>query len=346
MRTSVVDLFCGAGGLTQGFILEGIRVNAGIDIDPACKFPYEHNNKTPFICADASAVAAEDLLGLYPPGDVRVLAGCAPCQPYSKYSQKNPPRGRRKWGLLRAFSDLIQDARPEIVTMENVPELARHRILTEFTSRLTSLGYKISLNDRLACAGYGVPQTRQRLVLLASLLGPIELTPPTVDPDDYTTVEETIGNLTPIAAGEVSKSDPLHRASALSPLNLRRIRASRPGGSWHDWKANLIAKCHKRNTGRTYSSVYGRMEWGKPAPTLTAQCYGFGNGRFGHPDQDRAISLREAALIQTFGEEYVFTAPGQPIHFTTVGRLIGNAVPVLLGRAVAKSIREHVASHA
>jgi DNA (cytosine-5)-methyltransferase 1 len=103
----------------------------------------------------------------------------------------------------------------------------------------------------------------------------------------------------------------------------------------------LIADCHKASTGKTYPGVYGRMEWDKPAPTMTTQCYGFGNGRFGHPTQDRAISLREAAIIQSFPQDYVFLMPGEKVNFTTLGRLIGNAVPVDLGRAIAKSIKAH-----
>ena len=103
-----------------------------------------------------------------------------------------------------------------------------------------------------------------------------------------------------------------------------------------------MAECHKKESGKHYASVYGRMKWGEPAPTLTAQCYGFGNGRFGHPEQDRAISLREAALLQTFPEDYEFVAPGDPVHFKVVGRLLGNAVPVELGRVIARSIKRHL----
>ena len=122
----------------------------------------------------------------------------------------------------------------------------------------------------------------------------------------------------------------------LSELNLRRIRASKPGGTWRDWSAELQAACHQRESGETYPSVYGRMEWGKVAPTITTQCFGYGNGRFGHPDQNRAISLREAAMLQTFPEDYRFVSDGSPVRFNALGRLIGNAVPVLLGEIIGK----------
>lgn len=149
----------------------------------------------------------------------------------------------------------------------------------------------------------------------------------------------------PIKAGERDPQDELHTASSLSPLNLSRIRVSRPGGTWRDWPEELQASCHRKDTGATYPSVYGRMEWDRPAPTITTQCFGYGNGRFGHPEQDRAISLREAAMLQTFPESYAFAPPGAPIKFNKMGRLIGNAVPVRLGEVIARSLVGHVQAH-
>lgn len=128
----------------------------------------------------------------------------------------------------------------------------------------------------------------------------------------------------------------------MSEINLKRIRASKPGGTWRDWPKKLVADCHKEGSGKTYPSVYGRMEWNKPAPTMTTQCYGYGNGRFGHPEQDRAISLREAAVIQGFPRDYKFIERGASVEFRTLGRMIGNAVPVGLGQAIAKSIKAHL----
>ena len=124
--------------------------------------------------------------------------------------------------------------------------------------------------------------------------------------------------------------------------NVKRMLASRPGGSWRDWDDDLVTPCHRRETGQGYSSVYGRMKWDEPAPTITTQFFGFGNGRFGHPEQDRAISLREGALIQTFPQDYAFVPEGQKVEIKTLGRLIGNAVPVSLGRAIARRIRAHL----
>ena len=123
---------------------------------------------------------------------------------------------------------------------------------------------------------------------------------------------------------------------------MQRIKASRPGGSWRDWDEDLVADCHKKGSGKTYPSVYGRMSWDELAPTMTTQFYGFGNGRFGHPEQNRALSLREGAILQSFPRSYKFARKGEQIFRKTVGRLIGNAVPVKLGEAIGKSILRHI----
>ncbi|MBW9267609.1 MAG: DNA cytosine methyltransferase [Candidatus Thiodiazotropha sp. (ex. Lucinisca nassula)] len=336
---SCVDLFCGAGGLTHGFIIEGLPVNAGIDLDPACKYPYEENNDSAFIEQDVANMDSEEVATLFSPGTIRVLAGCAPCQPFSTYSQRYDTSSDDKWSLLEEFGRLAEGIRPDIITMENVPTLARHKVFKDFVTTLKDLDYQLWY-DVVECAQYGVPQTRKRLVLMASLHGPIEIIEPTHSKP--VTVKKAIGRLRAIDAGERAPRDRLHTAASLSSKNLARIRASKPGGTWRDWPKRLIADCHKEDTGRTYPSVYGRMVWDKPAPTMTTQCYGYGNGRFGHPEQDRAISLREAAILQSFPRSYKFIESDYPIQFKTIGRMIGNAVPVGLGRAIAVSIIRHL----
>ena len=128
----------------------------------------------------------------------------------------------------------------------------------------------------------------------------------------------------------------------MSPLNIKRIQATKEGGSWRDWPDELVLDCFKKDSGRTYGSVYGRMKWNEPAPTMTTQCTGLGNGRFGHPEQDRAISLREAAIFQTFPENYQFAEHNNVSNPSIVCRQIGNAVPPMLGRVIARSIKEHL----
>lgn len=341
-RISCVDLFCGAGGLTHGFVLEGIPVVAGIDMDPACRFPYEANNQAKFMERDISTVTADELLGLFGDADVKVLAGCAPCQPFSTYAQRYELDGKDgKWGLLYQFARLADETKPDVITMENVPSVAKHSVFHDFVDTLKRLGYKVWF-DIVDSSAYGVPQTRKRMVLLASKHGAIEMIAPTRKRPR--TVKQAIGHLRRLSAGEAAPKDKLHVSSTLSEKNLKRIKASKPGGTWRDWPEDLVADCHRADTGRTYPGVYGRMDWDKPAPTMTTQCYGFGNGRFGHPEQDRAISLREAAILQSFPRKYAFVPKKGDVSFTTLGRLIGNAVPVDLGRAIAKSIRLHLSS--
>ncbi|MBD1939434.1 DNA cytosine methyltransferase [Microcoleus sp. FACHB-68] len=338
---STVDLFCGAGGLTYGFEQAGLPVKAGYDIDPACKFPYEHNNKAKFILQNVEDVSGSDLAEHFSAGSIKVLAGCAPCQPFSSYSRRYNDQHSTKWKLVQDFARLIEECEPDIISMENVLQLKHHSVFEGFIARLKKLNYCFESYE-VNCLDYGIPQSRKRLVLLASKFGQINLIPPTHDPNNYQTVGQAIENLESLYAGQVSKIDRLHRSSKLSALNLRRIRASKPGGSWRDWPEDLIAKCHLKTSGKTYPAVYGRMEWDKPSPTITTQCFGFGNGRFGHPKQDRAISLREAALLQTFPSAYQFVAPDEPVKFALVGRLIGNAVPVKLGQVIAQSILNHI----
>lgn len=339
-EVSCVDLFCGVGGLTHGFVLEGLPVVAGIDVDAACRYPYEANNGAQFIEKDIGRVTGTQLKAIFGAARWRILAGCAPCQPFSSYSQRydpNPNDG--KWRLLYRFGHLVRSSLPDVVTMENVPSIERHSVFSDFVHTLDRRGYDIWY-DVVDSSKYGVPQLRKRLVLLASLHGPIEMLPPTHK--RVRTVRQAIGKLRPIDAGEISRRDKLHSAASLSNTNLMRIRASRPGGSWRDWPEDLVAKCHRSDTGRSYPGVYGRMEWDRPSPTITTQCYGFGSGRFGHPEQDRAISLREAALLQSFPRNYAFIPKDGSVVFKELGRLIGNAVPVYLSRAIAKSIKRHI----
>lgn len=335
-----IDLFCGVGGLTHGLIKGGIQVIAGVDIDPQCCFPYEQNNHSRFIEKDVSQLTGSELVDIFGESKLRLLAGCAPCQPFSTYSRKSRQvHNDIKWGLVSDFGRLVKEIQPEFVTMENVPQLLNHQVFTNFLKNLE--GYEIWYRI-VDCVHYGVPQTRKRLVLIASRLGKIELLPPNIDEHHKITVRQAIAHLPPLVAGCSDPNDRLHTASSLSELNLRRIRASKPGGTWRDWDKSLLAQCHCKQSGQTYPSVYGRMEWDVPSPTITTQCFGYGNGRFGHPEQDRAISLREAAILQTFPDNYCFLSPGERVSFAKLGRLIGNAVPVRIGQIVAQSLLSHL----
>lgn len=235
----------------------------------------------------------------------------------------------------------MNEIHPDIVTMENVPRLAEQTVFEDFVYFLKESGFFVYFSI-VNCADYGVPQQRNRLVLLASRFGEIDLIPPTTPEGQRITVRNAIGDMPPLGAGDICSNDPLHQTAAMSPLNLKRIRVSTPGGSWKEWEQNLVAACHQKQSGKTYPSVYGRMQWDESSPTITTQYYGFGNGRFGHPVQDRALSLREGAILQSFPKDYVFVSPQDKIRKKTVGRMIGNAVPVKLGEAIGISVKNHL----
>ena len=328
MKINAVDLFCGVGGLTYGMQQAGINVVAK------------------FILKDINKIEDDEILGLYPSDtDIKVLIGCAPCQPFSTYSHKyqNNENTKKKVDLLDCFGRQVELVKPDIVSMENVPQMQKKEVFHRFRTLLEKNGYKVTYKVVYA-PDYGVPQTRKRLLLLASKFGDISLIEPEFNSDTHPTLRDTIGKLPEIKAGETSEHDPLHRCRNLSDLNLKRIRQSKPGGTWRDWDVDLLLEAYKKDSGKTFGSVYGRLEWDKPANTITTQFPGIGNGRFGHPEQDRALSLREGALLQTFPLNYEFVDPKQGGNYpiSQVALQIGNAVPPKLGEIIGESIIKHL----
>lgn len=343
---SAVDLFCGAGGLTHGLLQAGIKVEAGIDLDAQVEHAYVTNNPgAQFLRWDVATTECLSIEGLFAPGRHRLLAGCAPCQPFSKLT--NGVKRHEAWDLLDYFGYFVAGVLPELVTMENVPELAdRGRVVFDrFHATLEKWDYHVDWQI-VHCPEYGIPQSRKRLVLLASRLGPIKVPVGRYRcPSRWPTVRQAIGQLRLLEAGEEDPSDPMHAASQLSSMNLKRIRATRhDGGTRHDWPDELVLDCHRKKSGESYFSIYGRMWWDRPAPTMTTLCTGIGNGRFGHPEQDRSITLREAALFQTFPRSYQFWPATQRVNRKAVGRMIGNAVPPKLARGLGRALMEHVAT--
>lgn len=343
MGLQVVDLFCGVGGLTHGLINKGFNVKAGFDFDNTCRFAYENNNKSTFINKDIRKTTAEDIIQFYNKDDIKILVGCAPCQPFSMMRKKlgtNHNESDEKYDLLLEFGRLIDVIQPEIVSMENVPSIRSTGVFQKFLDVLDKHNYYYDYKV-IHTSDYGVPQNRRRFVLLASRIGEISLIKPTHNKEDVK-VRDFIGNLPKVKAGEQCETDPLHKSANLSELNLKRIKHSKPGGTWKDWPSELVAACHKKESGKTFTSVYSRMEWDKIGPTITTQFLLYGTGRFGHPEQDRALTLREGALLQTFPLDYKFIDPNKNFVMRDIARHIGNAVPVRLGEVIGESIKKHI----
>ena len=237
---------------------------------------------------------------------------------------------------------IVRDVHPEFVVCENVAAFKRSRAHDRLVQGLWKIGYTVQ-TQVLDAYDLGVPQHRLRFTLVASLIGQVE--PWThARINGPRTVREAIAGLPRVRAGKVCPSDRFHFAPRLSAVNLQRIRESKPGGTWKDWSEDLVCGCHRRGNGPKYPSVYGRMSWDNASPTITTQAYNYGSGRFGHPEQDRAITLREAAIIQGFPRSYVFVDPSQKVRVTQVGEMIGNAVPVPVARALAREVAAHIRS--
>ena len=228
--------------------------------------------------------------------------------------------------------------------MENVPQLVKFnggKTFNDFLERLEKKNYEVTWSI-VNAQDYDVPQRRKRLILFGSKYGKIKLVDKFIEDGKHKTVRNAIYHLPSVEDGIAHPDDRLHRARKLSPLNKRRIQATKEGGFWRDWEEELKLECHKKESGKDFFSVYGRMKWDDVAPTITTHCVGLNNGRFGHPEQHRAITLREAALLQGFPEKYEFIDPLQNFNVANLARHIGNAVPVGLGIAIAKSIKKHI----
>ncbi len=275
--------------------------------------------------------------------DPVLFSGCAPCQPYTKQNTMRPELSRdERVPLLASFAFLVQGCRPDLVFVENVPGLqkldARSQPFGSFVMQLEEAGYELDYRP-IKLAKYGIPQSRRRLVLVGSRHGKVRLPEETHGPGApngrYATVRDWIAHLPPIQAGEEHRDIPNHRAANLSARNLERIEATPEGGGNRDLPEELTLECHKGVSG--YSDVYGRMSWDAPASGLTTRCTSYSNGRFGHPEQHRAISIREAACLQTFPDDFAFEG-----SMASMTRQIGNAVPVRLAKLVGHQFIKHL----
>lgn len=351
---AVFDFFCGCGGTSRGFQKSGLDIAFALDIDPDAKNTFIKNfPKTVFCDKSITELKPSDLLPTLEnyKDSYKLFCGCAPCQPFTKQNTESPKLDPRKT-LLTQFGIVINEYEPDFIFVENVPGLQnvpthKHGPFPEFEALLKKMKYHVK-HDVVAAQDYGAPQLRRRFVLLASKLGEINIPLPTFGKNrenPYRTVREAIEGLPAIAAGETyTAADVLnHRAAELSELNMKRIKASaHNGGGRNNWPKHLWPECYtkKKENGETHSGhtdCYGRLWWDKPATGLTTRCISYSNGRFGHPEQDRAISVREAARLQGFDDAFEFTG-----NLNSMARQIGNAVPVDLAFAMGNHFIKHI----
>lgn len=333
-KIKVFDFFSGCGGTSQGLREAGLDIVMGLDIDSDAADTFQRNfPKAKFLCKDIRKVREEDIADeVRACGSAPLLfCGCAPCQPFSKQNGDKRANDERR-DLLDEFGRFVRYFKPAFVFCENVPGMqtinGAKGPFGRLLALLTELGYKFAY-DALDSQDYGVPQRRRRLVLIASRVGELKLPKPTHGPSTrrpHSTVGEWIKGLRELEQGEADPHDPAHHASRLSPLNLQRIQAIPPGGTRHDWPDELVLDCHK-TSHKGHGDVYGRLRENQPASAMTTRCVSLSNGRFGHPWQHRAITVREAACLQTFPRKFKFSGSK-----TSMACQVGNAVPVLLAR--------------
>ena len=347
MSLKAIDVYAGGGGLTVGLKRAGFEVVAAIEIEEHAYTTYLANHpEVHALKQDVTTVSGKDLLELIGEKRIDLLAGCPPCQGFTSLTAKyrrDDPRNM----LIFEMARLAREIRPRAIMMENVAGLAKKgdSLYRKLKRQLRNLGYHLT-EDILEVADYGIPQFRRRLVLFGGLGFEIRPPKPTHSRDGknalarWRTVKDTIGHMVePVTLqdarrrGEVQQSD-WHIVRTLSPENVKRIKLAKAGKTWTNIPETLRPNCHQGGY-KGFTNVYGRMEWDQPSPTITGGCTTFSKGRFGHPAQDRTISVREAALLQTFPESYRFDTP----YMEHVCNVIGNALPCDFAEAISRQCR-------
>ena len=344
-KLKAIDFFCSGGGMTHGLSRAGIDVIAGIDNDPSCKETYEKNNPgSKFIEADVFELTEQALqkqLKLKKKDDDLILIGCSPCQFWS-IIQTDKTRSQQTKNLLIEFQRFVEYLQPGYVLVENVPGILNRKEesgLDQFVAMLEDKGYVVHY-EVVNMNEYGVPQARRRFSLIATRLSNQKIQPKKVS--KKLLLKDVLGEkngFKKIPAGYIDDSWLQHSTAKISDLNVKRLKKTRKnGGSWFDWADDPKLK-RKSYKGTEFKDNYGRMYWEKPSPTITTKFVSISNGRFAHPEENRGLSLREGATIQTFPKNYRFYA----LSIATAARMIGNAVPPNFAKRLGESI---VVSHA
>lgn len=333
MKPKAIDLFSGCGGLSLGLKQAGFNIIAALDLDPLAIETYKQNHgRVHVIQGDVSKTSPRKLMKQLRlnKGDLELLAGCPPCQGFSRLRNKNGKRRIRQPknnNLLFEFLRFARTFRPKIIMVENVPRLSTNQRIWRFRGALKRLGY-VRSHQVLNAADFGVPQRRARMVLIASRIGAIEWA-------KKTSRRKTVGQAIAMLSHPRKARDPLHNHSVNRTEKVMNIirQVPRNGGSRGDLPKRKQLQCHKKLDG--FKDIYGRMSWNKVAPTITGGCVNPSKGRFLHPTQHRAITLREAALLQGFPRSYRFSLK-KGVY--PAAQMIGNAFPPPFARKQAEAI--------
>lgn len=339
-RPTAIDLFCGAGGLSLGLQLAGFQVLAAIDNDPVAVRTYERALGSHVECRDLQGLNGQEILrkvGLAV-GECTLLAGGPPCQGFSV--QRRGDRQDPRNDLVFDFIRIVEEIKPRFFIMENVGGLLSKRgkdFLQKISTRASRANYTIQVK-LLDAVEYGVPQVRKRAFLVGERSVdpfPCFHFPQPTHLDNAVTVRKAIGDLeSPPSDGSHHPRIANHfREARLSALNLERIRHVPPGGGRESLPDHLQLACHVNNPSHRHLDVYGRLSWEQPSVTLTARFDSFTRGRFGHPEEDRSLTIREGARIQTFPDWFVFEGNREQC-----ARQVGNAVPPLLAQKIANEV--------
>ena len=342
-----IDFFCGIGGVTRGFLDAGVDVMGGIDIDEACKETYQENNirpngeKVKFYNESISDFDVSKIKEKLEVNDKLILIGCAPCQPFTTLTDTSETRKDERL-LLDIFADKVIELNPDYIFVENVSGLnsgfnENNKVLKNFVDKLSANNFNLTSKVQNA-ANYGVPQNRKRLIIFGKRKTQIAHPKPTHGKNtdkEVQTVKKVIGNLPPIKAGSSHPDLKEHLAANLTQKSIKRLEHQKePGDGMEKWPSELMIPSRRDRDYSGHSDVYSRLWWDKPSSTLTTKFFSISNGRFGHPEQNRALSILEGLLIQTFPAEYKLFDN----RITAKAKQVGNAVPVKLAQAYAEKI--------
>jgi DNA (cytosine-5)-methyltransferase 1 len=341
MPPIAVDLFCGSGGVTAGLKAAGWDIAAALDYDPIAAATYRQNHPEVSLVQNdiESGDAIAEVVSAVGDKCVDLLVICAPCQPFSSQNKKRG-HDQREQLILKSLA-VVDALRPKLIFFENVPGLAgpSHRyILESLRARLDTLGYQITDPIMKDAASFGVPQRRRRCIMVAATSTvALEAFLASDVSQPKRTVHSAIADLVPLKSGERLMTDKMHRARNHADIVLKRLaHIPHDGGSRRSLPSDLELDCHKGTN--SYPDVYGRMSWNEVAPTLTTGCTDVTRGRYAHPEQNRAITLREAARLQTFDDEYQFKG-----NASQIATQIGNAVPPAMVAALSKAFENALA---